>query len=320
MWRVEQPGPLTTIQDLGRPGYERFGVPVSGALDFWALRAGNALVGNAPDAAGLEALGALTLTAEAAGFLAVTGPAAGLSVRVNGWPRPLWTALYIRPRETVTIEKPAGGWAYVCVRGGLEVSPVMGSRSTYLRGGFGGLEGRALRAGDRLAAGPARPWEPARAGRWLPPERRPAYAAAVTVGVIWGPQRARFPAAAQAAFIDAEFTVTAAADRMGYRLSGPALIPAPADLISEPLPLGALQAPADGALIVMLADRPTVGGYPKPAVVARADVPLLAQCRPGEGRVRFRPELLAAAQTRYQTQLAALRSIEDLSPDNFLAP
>lgn len=111
---------------------------------------------------------------------------------------------------------------------------------------------------------------------------------------------------------------------MGYRLSGPPLAPAedpgqgaPADLISEPMPLGALQAPAGGTLIAMLADRPTVGGYPKPAVITRADVPLLAQCRPGEGRVRFRPETVAAAQARYRAQLAALARIEEAgSPED----
>ncbi len=311
--RVEVPGLLTTVQDLGRLGFERFGVPAAGAMDPFALRAANALVGNPAGAAGLE-LGwdGVTVTAGAEGMWAVTGAGAGLSARVNGRARPLWTALYLRAGETLEIEKAPGGWAYLGVRGGVDAPLVMGARATYLRGGFGGWQGRSLRAGDALPIGPlpgACPW-PTVAGRRLPPEARPAYGPAVTVGVLPGPQAERFSAEQLAVFFSAEYTVTPEADRMGYRLSGPALLPAEPDLLSEAMPLGAIQVPAGGAPIVMLADRPTTGGYPKIAVVARADIPLVAQCPPG-GRLRFHALTVADAQARYRAQLAALLQIED---------
>ena len=315
--RVEAPGLLTTVQDLGRLGYERFGVPPSGPLDEFALRAANALVGNGPEAAALElGLDGVQLTADADCLVAVTGAGQGLAVRINGRVRPLWTALYLRGRQTVEVAKQPGGWAYLAVRGGVDVPLVMGSRATYLRGGFGGLAGRALREGDRLLVGPppGRRDPAEMAGRRLPPEQRPAYpepGQAADVRVVLGPQRAHFTDETVARFLEAEYVVTPEADRMGCRLSGPALIPQPADLISEAMPVGAIQAPAGGAPIVMLADRPTTGGYPKIAVVARADVALVAQSPPGLGRLRFRAVPVAEAQARYRAQLARLGRIEE---------
>lgn len=315
--RVEVPGLLTTVQDLGRRGYERFGVPPSGAQDEFALRAANALVGNPPEAAGLElGLDGLTLTAGMDCLVAVAGAGPDLAARVNGGGRPLWTAVFVRARQILEIVKAPGGWAYLAVRGGLAVPPVMGARATYLRGGFGGLAGRALRAGDELPVGPAPDWRGLLelAGRRLPPEQRPAYpqeGRAAAVNVILGPQHGHFAPETVARFLEAEFAVTLETDRMGCRLSGPALVPQPADLISEPMPLGAIQVPAGGAPIIMLADRPTTGGYPKLAVVARADVPLVAQCPPGAGRLRFQAVSVPEAQARGRAQLARLARIED---------
>lgn len=308
---VERPGLLTTVQDLGRYGHERFGVPASGAMDPFALRAANALVGNPAAAAVLEfgfEGGALTLADD--GLVAVTGSAS--AVRVNGRARPLWTALYVRARQTVEIDLASGVWAYLAVRGGVDAPPVLGSRATYLRGGFGGWHGRALRAGDRLPTGPrpdARPLLDL-AGRTLPMEHRPAYAERAVVEVVVGPQIEYFTDEAVAAFLSAEYAVLADSDRMGYRLSGPSVAPLRADLISEAMPLGAIQVPAGGGPIVMLADRPTTGGYPKIATAARADAPLIAQCPPGAGRLRFRAVTVAAAQARYRAQVAQLKYIQ----------
>ncbi|MCS6911000.1 MAG: biotin-dependent carboxyltransferase family protein [Anaerolineales bacterium] len=307
---VESAGPLTTIQDLGRRGYERFGVPVSGALDELALRAANALVGNAPEAAGLETPTSVALTTDADTLMAVCG-AGEPSVRINGRARPAWTALFVRGRETIEVNAAPGRWAYLAVSGGIEAPLVLGSRATYLRGGFGGWEGRALQPGDRLPAGPASSSPASAAGRTVPAEQRPPYAEQLVVEVILGPQLGCFSHAALETFLTAEFVISTEADRMGYRLGGPSIAPTQADILSEGMPLGAVQVPASGQPIVMLADRPTTGGYPKIAVVIRADVPLLAQCPPGAGRVQFRATTVAAAQAKYRARLARLRPAAD---------
>jgi antagonist of KipI len=305
--RVENPGALTTVQDLGRYGHERFGVPVSGAMDAFALRAANALVGNGPNAAGLEmAFDGAAVRATEDCVVAVAAPHDG-SVRVNGRALPAWTALFVRAGQTVEVTK-ASGYVYLAVSGGIEVPLVLGSRSTYLRGGFGGLEGRALRAGDALPTGPARSPFPL-AGRALPAAHRPPYREQPELEVLLGPQLDHFDDEARAAFLNAPFTVSNDSDRMGYRLTGPAIAPQRADLISEPMPLGAVQVPANGQPIVMMADRPTTGGYPRIATVIRADVPLLAQCPPGAA-TRFRGTTVEAAQQKHRAQLAALKMIE----------
>lgn len=307
---IEFAGPLTTVQDLGRTGYERYGVPVSGALDELALRAANALVGNAPDAAGLEIPATVALTASADALMAVCG-AGELNVRVNGRSRPAWTALFARERQTIEVNAAPGRWAYLAVSGGIEAPLVLGSRATYLRGGFGGWEGRALQSGDRLPIGPATVSPASAAGRTIPAAQRPPYSEHLAVEVILGPQLGHFSHAALETFLSAEFSISAEADRMGYRLSGPSIAPTQADILSEGMPLGAVQVPASGQPIVMLADRPTTGGYPKIATVIRADVPLLAQCPPGAGRVQFRATTVAAAQAKYRARLAALRPATD---------
>lgn len=312
--QVDLPGALTTVQDLGRTGFERFGVPVSGAMDTWALRAANALVGNPPAAAALElGFDGLTASPTVDVALALTG-AGPLAVRVNGRPMPVWTTLFVRARQTVEVSKLPSQWAYLAVRGGIDVPLVLGSRATYLRGGFGGWLGRALQPGDLLPLGPPPDPRPpaALAGRLLAEANRPPYAEALTVEVVLGPQLGAFSQAALAAFLTATFTVTTEADRMGYRLAGPALTPARGDLLSEGMALGAIQVPAGGQPIVMLADRPTTGGYPKIATVTRADVPLLAQCPPGQGQLRFRATSVAAAHGRYQDRLARLSRIEEV--------
>ena len=306
--QVLEPGLLTTVQDLGRRGYERFGVPVAGAMDGYALRAANGLVGNPWDAAGLEiTIAGPTLRATRRCLIAVTG--ADLGLRVQGRRMPLWTALYVRRGWTISFEgRQSGCRAYLAIAGGIVVPPVMGSRATYLRGGFGGHRGRALRAGDVLPVG-----EPScalldRAGRQLPEEARPPYSDTPTVEVILGPQDDHFAPEGIATFLSAEYAIDATSDRMGYRLSGPAIAhKTAADIISDGVVLGAVQVPADGQPIVMMADRPTTGGYAKIATVVGADIPLLAQCLPGRSRVRFRATTVKAAQARYREMFSRCR-------------
>ncbi len=332
---VLDPGFLTTVQDLGRVGYERFGVPVSGAMDRLALMAANALVGNPPGAAGLEAaLAGLSLQPGADCLVAATGR--GFSLEVGGRALPLWMAAWVREGEVVALHASGeGGWGYLAVSGGIDVPLVMGSRATYLRGGFGGLEGRALAAGDALPLGepaeshgellqgppglspgelPQGPpglssWELyARAGRELPARMRPAYSDTPTLDVLLGPQESFFSPAALETFLSGEYTLTPSCDRMGYRLAGPPVAPAAgAELLSEGIPLGAVQVPADGQPIVLMADRQTAGGYAKIAVVTGASLPLLAQCPPGRGAVRFRAVTVAEAQVRWRNIIRELR-------------
>lgn len=321
--RVLSPGLLTTVQDLGRLGYERFGVPQSGAMDFFALRAANRLVGNPPGAAGLE----FTLeppVLRAGQDLLVAFAGRGYALAVQGRRAGAWRAAVAwRGEEIRFLAEGTGGWGYLAVLGGIDVPPVMGSRSTFLRGGFGGWQGRILHAGDVLPVGRGpvgeRPgdWKQ-RAGRWLPPEMRPRYADVVEVLVVTGPQEDAFPEEALRTFLSAEYSITATSDRMGYRLAGPPLEHrAGADLLSEPLTWGAVQVPADGQPMVMMADRPTTGGYPKAATLATAALPLLAQAMPGSGRVRFTPVSVEAAQQQYRALMAGLEDgIEEEADEN----
>lgn len=285
--RVIEPGVLTTVQDLGRPGYQKFGIPVSGALDPVALRLANALVGNPPGAAGLEATGGgLTLEVMAECVLAVTG--ADLPAFRDEAPVPTFSALHLVPGQRLRLGPPRTGLrACVAVHGGLEVPLVLGSRSTCLRLGFGGLAGRALRAGDVLAAGPPTAGLASLRGRHLPPSGRPPLAGPWVVRVVPGPQDDAFAADALDTFFGNPYEVTPHSDRMGIRLTGaPLAHRRSADILSDAIPLGAVQIPGEGQPIILLADRQTTGGYAKIATAIGPDVAPLAQARPGES-VRF---------------------------------
>jgi antagonist of KipI len=307
LFEVIEPGLLTTVQDLGRGGYEQFGVPVSGAMDGYALRAANRLVGNPWHAAGLEiTLAGPRLRATRGCLIAVCG--ADLGLRVHRWGMPTWTAIYVRRGWEISFEgRRSGCRAYLAVAGGIAVPPVMGSRATYLRGGFGGHQGRALRAGDALPVG-----EPAcsltdQAGRGLPESAHPRYSDAPTLEVILGPQDDCFTQDGIDTFLTSEYAVSGTSDRMGYRLEGPTIAhKTSADIVSDGIALGAVQVPANGQPIVMMTDRQTTGGYTKIATVVSADIPLLAQCVPGGSRVRFRATTVKAAQARFRAMMGNL--------------
>lgn len=286
--------PFCTVQDLGRTGWRAEGVPLSGAMDPVALQAANDLVGNEPGAAGLEwALGGGRLRIEGATALAITGVAA--EVRLNGNAVPLWTTLSAQAGDELEIRRlVAGRYLYLAVAGGLAVPALMGSRSTYLPGGFGGYEGRRLQAGDVLPVG-TRPAAVPAVGTVWPSTRRPDYGR-TRLRVLPGPQAALFDEAAWRTLTSARYVVTPAGDRTGYRLEGPIITcRVEAALPSEAACPGAIQVPAAGQPIVLMADAPTVGGYPKIGVVIAADLPVLAQKRPGE-TVAFETVTLAEAQ------------------------
>jgi biotin-dependent carboxylase-like uncharacterized protein len=281
-FRVISPGPLTTIQDAGRTAFQHMGVPVSGVLDRYAAHVANCLVGNPAGSAVLEAtLVGPRLEVLAEADIGVTGAASALTV--NGVPTPGWTSVRVRPGDVVDAGAPESGCrSYLAVGGGFDVPLVMGSRATYLGGRIGGLDGRSLAAGDILKRGPARLLDQPRRLPWFP-----LYGTQVILRAVPGPQDEYFRTAL-ATFFDSPFTVSAQANRMGYRLEGPALIreaDAPASIVSEPIVAGNVQVPADGRPIVLLNEQ-TLGGYAKIATIITPDLFKLAQAKPGD-TVRF---------------------------------
>jgi biotin-dependent carboxylase-like uncharacterized protein len=291
---VVDPGLLTTVQDLGRHGWQRVGIPPSGPMDRVACILANRLVGNPDGAAVLECtIKGPRLEVRADVLVAVTGAEMGFSV--NGRDAPAWTAVRARPGDVLAFRMASAGCrAYLAVAGGIDVPPALGSRATYLRGRLGGLAGRALQKGDGLPVGPA-PADGAREDRVVPPARRPAYPAEVECRVILGPQADRFTPEGIAAFLGAPYEVTPQADRMGYRLKGPPIAHARGhDIVSDGIPLGGIQVPGEAQPIVLLVDRQTTGGYTKIATVIGVDIARIGQTRPGQ-RVRFRRVELAEA-------------------------
>ncbi len=305
-FEVLEGGMLTTVQDLGRRGYQRYGVPVAGAMDPFALRAANALVGNNLGEAALEiTIAGPTLRATENCLIAVAG--ADLSLRVNNWPLPPWMSIFVREGWVIEFgERRAGCRAYLAVAGGIDVPSIMGSKSTYLRGGFGGFEGRALKKGDIISTGPVSFHLPSRAGKEFPRHRIPEYSDTPEVHVVLGPQDDYFTEEGIATFLSSEYRVGATSDRMGYRLQGPEIAhKGRADIISDGIALGSVQVPADRRPIVMMADHQTTGGYPKIATVISADIPLLAQCAPGDSTVTFKAITVEEAQARYRGMMRA---------------
>ncbi len=303
---------LATIQDTGRTGWRKFGVPTSGAMDVFAFRTANLLAGNDPNCAAIEiGLGDITFRALHDCVVSVAGAGFGLSVYI--WDFPLWSSYYVRGGWMIRLNKlDSGMWAYIAISGGVQTPPILGSVSTYLRGPFGGLDGRQLQAGDVLRSGPpSRPLNDL-AARTLPEHARPLYGNNPTLDVIMGPQENYFTEESITTFLSSEYTVSTTSDRMGYRLEGaPLTHHNKTELVSEGMTMGAIQVPSSGQPIVMMADSPTTGGYPKIGTVASADLPLLAQCVPGKSKIRFRKTTVAKAQKKYRELMSGLERITD---------
>jgi antagonist of KipI len=305
--RVEEPGPFTLVQDLGRPGRRSAGVTPSGAMDRFALAAGNLLVGNPEGAAGLEcALAGPSLVALSTCVVAVTG--ADFQPALNGEPVPGWTSLFLAEGDRLSFSGRLGGARlYISVAGGIAGERWLGSVSTQLLVGRGGLHGRPVKAEDELfPAGPAP--RPAVAGHVLAEPFRPAYAVEPELAAISGPHIRRLTAASRRAFYRERWTVGRDADRMGYRLEGPELEISGPDLVSFGLAMGCVQVPPAGQPIVLMADHQTAGGYPVVAGVARADLPLLAQLLPGD-HLRFREGTVEVAQNEWRRLRSALEGL-----------
>ncbi|ALG72339.1 hypothetical protein VY88_31800 [Azospirillum thiophilum] len=303
--RILAPGPSSTVQDRGRAGYQRYGVSVAGAADPLLHAAANALAGNAPGDGAVE----FTLAGDS---IAVEGGpvriavAADAALTVDGEPVPAWTSLRLTDGQTLRIGALRSGMrGYWAVEGGFALQPVLGSVATHIRSRMGGLDGTALKAGDRL---PLRLDQAADRGeRCLDPSLLPARGG--TLRVMLGPQQEYFTKAGIGAFLEEDYAVSHEADRMGCRLDGPVIEHARGfNITSDGIPLGAVQVPGTGRPIVLLADRQTTGGYPKIACVVGPDVAALAQMRPGD-RLRFAAVDAAEAariQARHRQTLEAL--------------
>lgn len=304
-------GFLTTVQDLGRYGYQQFGMPPSGAMDAFSLTVANVLVGNPSDAAGLEVTyTGPRLRALRSILVAVTG--ADFSPRINGRAVHQWESLQMNEGDILEFGLPStGSRCYIAVCGGISVPKVMGSRSTYARGKVGGLGGRRLVAGDRIPAfiPPGEAHTRVGSGRFVPPHLRPTCAGELLVRAVPGPQDDYFTERGLETFFGEAYRVTEQADRMGLRLKGPQLQHrGKTDIISDGIPAGAVQVPGDGQPIVMLADRQTTGGYPKIATVIGADLHLLGQARPGD-TVRFKRVTVEEAREAWRAHVETLRLI-----------
>jgi biotin-dependent carboxylase-like uncharacterized protein len=304
-------GMLTTVQDQGRIGYQRYGMPVCGAMDHYAMELANILVGNPRSEAVIEAtVMGPTIVFDEAEIFAISGGDFGPTL--NGQPIENDRAYLAEAGDILSLPlAKRGARAYIAFAGGLDLEEVMGSRSTFLKGGVGGLEGRAIRDGDRINLRAPCDWLPDLEDRFVPEKLLPALSDRVTVRFTYGPQDDLFSAIGKRTFAKSEYTLSDKSDRMGFRMDGPAVERAAGsdgNIISDGICFGAIQI-TNGQPIVMMADRQTTGGYPKLGCVITADLPLLAQLKAGD-RVRFRPVSVAAAQAVYRRQRKALDDLE----------
>lgn len=326
--RVLRPGLLTTVQDRGRHGLQHIGVVPCGAMDPVALELANGLVGNGPGEAVLE-ITVLGPEIEFGCEVLVALCGAEMEARAGGAPLPANRPVLLEKGTILNARRTTlGSRAYLALAGGIALPPVLGSRSTYLPAGFGGFEGRALRAGDSLPLAEdvsalsvqryrnlqhKKDIGGLRTVSWSAPALTLPAREPIVIHAMEGRQHAHFDAAARRAFFDAIWRVTPDSNRMGFRLAGPVLAREQAlEILSEPACLGTVQVPSNGLPIALMADHQTTGGYPKIAEIAAADVPRLAQLAPG-GTVQFaRCTLAQARELRRglrQRVDAALRSL-----------
>ncbi len=314
---VNRSGLLTSIQDLGRYGFQKYGVIVSGAMDMNSLRIANLLVGNEEGEGALEiTLMGPSLSVEEDTLMAITG--ADMAPEIDGERVPLWRPVYVKKGSVIDFKACRSGCrAYMAFTGGFTVKEVMNSKSTYLRGEMGGHEGRALKAGDTLRFNPMSK-KAARLMQQLKSSGSPGSFTAASwyvnseafvpmkknpiIRVMRGGEFDRFAESSQTRLFEQEFHITPKSDRMGYRIEGPTLqLEEPFELLSEAVANGTIQVPNDGNPIILLADRQTTGGYPKIAQVVTVDLPVMAQLKPGE-KVRFKEVTLEEAERLYLEQ------------------
>jgi len=301
---ILEPGALTSVQDaVGRRAWRHLGVPAGGAADPWSARLANRLAGNADDAALLEVtLVGPAVRVEEPMMVALVG---SLEATIDGLPWPSNTSRPVRTGSVIRVADGLDARGYLAFGGGLAVPPVLGSPSTDLRTGFGGIEGRALRTGDRLPVGTP---SATTALRWIGTQ------STGPIRIVDGLHADRLPPDAITAH---PWRISSQSDRTGARLEGPALPRADADIASIGLPAGAIQLPPGGQPIIALADRQVTGGYPVPAVVIGADLGRVARLRPGD-QLRFASvsvEEARGALKAAEKELAALEPLGAVDDD-----
>lgn len=325
MLSILKPGLFTSIQDLGRYGFQKYGVITSGAMDQAAHRIANILVGNPENASTLE----VTLIGPKIEFnqtclIAICGGEAAPTL--DGVPIKCWRPIVVTQGSSLEFGPlQLGCRAYIAVAGGFRIPIVLNSKSTYFRAKLGGYKGRCLQAGDQIPIDPLselsqriiekltgkQSTKAFQEANWLINSALiPAYREHPTLRVMKGRQFHLFDKISQSRLFNSSFTITPQSDRMGYRLNGPGLLlEEPQEMISESVSFGTIQVPADGYPIILLADRQTTGGYPKIAQIAAVDLPLIAQAKPG-ATVRFIEINQAQAQLlflQYERKIAELK-------------
>lgn len=302
LFKVIKPGLQTSVQDLGRTGYQQYGMSPAGAMDHYSLQLANLLNGNLLGDAVLEAV-MQGPALEALSDVSISICGGDLEPRVNGSIVPMWKSLVLKKGERLTFGGlKNGGRAYISFAGGIEVPEVLGSRSTFINGSIGGFEGRALKAGDVLYGKPG-----VRKMRSLHPGFIPEYPQELTVRVILGPHLEKFSRETIYQFLSSTYNVSVQSNRMGCRLDGPRLKHVgDADIISDAIPFGGIQVPASGEPIILMAERQTTGGYPRIGTVISVDLPLLAQAMPGAA-LRFEEIQIDEAQKLYIEQKRKIR-------------
>lgn len=292
--RVLKSGLLTTVQDLGRTGYQSQGFSMGGVMDARAFKLANMLLDNPENEAALE----FTLIAPVLEFtsdtiIAITG--GDFQPHINKKPAPMYTAIYMHKGDILEFRgSKSGSRGYIAFSSFLDIPVVMGSRSTNIKCGIGGYKGRRLREGDFILFRHKRRYLSSFLSRTLPLNEYDQEE--VTLRVILGPQNDQFTQQGLETFLKNPYTVTSEFDRMGCRLDGPFVAyRESADIISDGIPLGAIQVPSHGKPIILLSDRQTTGGYAKIAVVTTIDIPKLVQRKTGDS-VRFKAIKIHEAQ------------------------
>ncbi len=307
---IQSAGPATSLQDAGRCGWQRFGVGPAGAMDRLSLSLANVLVGNQPHQAAIEFALAGGRLQVAGGSARIAFAGAGSLLKIDGRPVTPLTSVTVHDGQTIELATARSGiFFYLAVAGGFTVAPALGSLSLHHRTGIGGLEGRTVRAGDRLPLAMSEASGPELA---LP---EPPRALQGPIRVVLGPQDDYFTAAGIATLVNSEYVISEQADRMGMRLRGPQIEHDAKgfNIVSDGIPTGGMQVPGNGLPLILLADRQTTGGYPKIATVISWDLPRLVQCRPGTP-LRFaaveRAEAVSiarAADAEFRTLVAKMR-------------
>lgn len=303
--KVIKPGLQTTVQDLGRSGYQQYGISPAGAMDSYALQMANLLVGNNLEEAGLEAA-MLGPSLEALADVSIAICGGDLQPMLNEKEVAMWKSFILKKGDILSFGKlKNGARAYISFAGGIDVPFVLGSKSTFVNGSMGGYNGRALESGDVLFG---RPY--VRKNRFLHNDFIPEYKEQLEIRVVLGPHLDKFPNSSIEQFLSSEYTISPQSNRMGFRLEGPKLDHiGEADIISDAIPLGGIQVPSNGKPIILMAERQTTGGYARIATVVSIDIPVLAQALPGT-KIRFENITIEEAQELYRRQKQFFKSFQ----------